>query len=157
MQNNHSQNIRIQKEKRNISKYTGLLYSRILLLFCLFALLAVLQPAPFYIFIFLLLCPWILSSIAASRQNSQEILLSFCAKKFYYTPVKLSIEKHIGNCIIMLLAIWQILFPPSNESFSIIRQAPAFLLLLYLICRIVTTIITRQVIHWMYKNLILLD
>lgn len=157
MKNNHSQQIQILKEKQSISKYTGLLYGRILLLFCLFALLAVLQPAPFYIFIFLLLCPWVLSNIAASKQKSHELLLPFCAKKFYYTPIKLVIEKHIGNCIIILLGIWQIVFPPSNESFSIIRQAPAFLLLLYLICRIAVTIITRQMIHRIYTKLILLD
>lgn len=157
MKYSNSKKVQILKEKQNISKYTGLLCGRIFLLFCLFALLAVLQPAPFYIFIFLLLCPWVLSTIASSRQKPQKILLSFCAKKFYYTPIKLAIEKHIGNCIIILLAVWQIVFPPFNESFSIIRQAPAFLLLLYLICRIAATIITRQMIHHIYTKLILLD
>lgn len=157
MKSSHSKNIQILKEKRNISKYAGLLYSRIFLLFCLFALLAVLQPAPFYIFIFLLLCPWVLSNIATSKQKPQDVLLSFCAKKFYYTPIKLMIEKYIGNCIIILLVIWQIVYPPSNESFSIIRQAPAILLLLYLICRIAATAITRQMIHRFYSKLILLD
>ena len=45
MKNSNSKKVQILKEKQNISKYTGLLCGRIFLLFCLFALLAVLQPA----------------------------------------------------------------------------------------------------------------
>lgn len=157
MKNSNSKNLQIIREKQNISKYTGLLYGRILLLICLFSLLTIVSPSSFYLFVFLLLCPWIFSNIMTSKQKTQEILLPFCAKKFYYTPAKLTVEKYIGNCIIILLAVWQLLFPPSIESFPIIRQTPAFLLLLYLICRIAVTVITRQMIHRIYTNLLLLD
>ena len=154
---NNSQNIIIQKEKQNISKYTGLLYSRIFLLFCLFVLLAVLPSAPFYFFVFLLLCPWIFSNIATSRHKSQTLLLSFGAKSFYYTPINLSVEKSIGYCIVLLLVIWQIVFPPTEAAFPILRLVPGFLLLLYLIFRITATAIARRMIHRIYTKLLLLD
>lgn len=157
MQIKQSQNTQIIIEQKNISKYTGLLYGRIFLLISLLLLLIVLQPTPFYLFVFLLLCPWIFSNILSARMETPEILLTFCAKKYSYTPVKLTIEKYIGNCTILLFIIWQLLFPPKTILFPVLRLTPGLLLLLYLICRIITTFITQKKIRQLYTELILLD
>lgn len=145
----------VMADKRNISRYTGLLYSRIVLLVCLLFLTIAVQPIPLYLFAFLLLCPWIFSNIPGKKSNSPQVLLTFCAKKYSYTPVRLTVEKYIGVCTILLLVAWQLLSPPATGS-SILRLAPGFLLLLYLLCRILATAVTRRRIHRLYTELLLL-
>ena len=153
----HKKQSQVIREQRNISKYTGLLCGRIMLMVCFFVLFIILQPTAFYFLVFLLFCPWILSHFFEKKQKAPELLLNSCAKKYFYTPNSLAVEKIIGTCIVLLLSFWQLLLAPKESMFILLRLAPGLLLLFYLVCRILTTAIVRQRIHRSYMELTLLD
>lgn len=144
-------------DQRNISRYTGLLYSRLLLMGTLFALLIFLQPVSFYFLVFLLFCPWLLRHFFEKKGGSAKPVLNYCAKKYFYTPARLKAEQIMGNSIVLLLSFWQLLAAPKASSFLSLRLAPGILLLIYLICRISAATIVRQKIHRLYMELTLLD
>lgn len=150
------QNINVPKgqilhEQRNISKYSGLLYGRIFLLPCLFLFIVPLGPVPAYLFAFFLLSPILLGNLLENKKDAEPILLGSCAKKYRYTAVRLSIEQHIGRIAVLLLAAWQFYIPSSLAVY--LHLAPASLLMLYLLCRIIITAVIRHNIHSYYMEL----
>ncbi|RKI42968.1 hypothetical protein D7V86_00260 [bacterium D16-51] len=151
MQNNNISKGQILHEQRNISRYTGLLYGRIFLLPCLFLFIVPLGPVPAYLFAFLLLAPVLLCSLLENKENAEPVLLDSCAKKYRYTAVRLSVEQHTGRIAVLLLAAWQFYIPSSLAVY--LHLAPAALLMLYLIWRIISTAITRHNIHSYYMEL----
>lgn len=156
MQQKNTSKEQIIREQRNISKCAGLLYSRILLLICLFFLIIPLQPASLYLFIFFFLIPWIVSNSLTSKKEAEPILLCSCAKKYHYTSIQLSVEQHIGRIAVLLLAVWQLSVTHSSVT-AYLQLTPGVVLFLYLVCRISTTIIIHHKIHRYYMDLISLE
>ena len=145
----------IMREQRNISKYAGLLCGRILLLFGLFLLIIPLSPVAAYLFAFFLLIPWLLSNTLERKKTTAPAILNSYAKKFHYTSIHLSVEQSIGRIAVFLLASWQ--FFLSGPIAIYLQLAPGILLLLYLLCRIISTSIIRHNIHSYYMELRSLD
>ena len=145
----------IMREQRNISKHAGLLCGRILLLGGLFLLIAPLPPVSVYLFVFFFLVPWLLSNILESKKTAAPPILSSYAKKFHYTPIHLSVEQAMGRIAVFLLASWQFFISGSIAVY--LHLAPGILLLLYLLCRIISTAIIRHKIHSYYMDLRSLD
>lgn len=151
------QNAQIYREQRNISRYTGLLISRIILMVCLFFLLVVLRPFSFYFFALLLLYPWIIANILTEKKKFPKILLASCAKKYFYTPEKFTAEKQLSYYIIFALIVWQAYLNTKPLDIVFLNPAPGFLLLIYLISRIAATAITSRNIHNYYISMEILD
>ncbi len=151
------QNAQIYKEQRNISRYTGLLISRIILMVCLFFLLVVLRPFSFYFFALLLLYPWIIANILAEKKKFPKTLLASCAKKYFYTPEKFTAEKQLSYYIIFALVVWQAYINTKPLDIVFLNPAPGFLLLIYLISRIAATAITSRNIHNYYISMEIWD
>lgn len=149
--------VQIEKEQRAISKYTGLLFARIILMICLFFLLLFMRPFSFYFFALLLLYPWIVANILSEKKQFSKILLISCAKKYYYTPAKFTAEKQLSYYTIFALVVWQMYINPNALEFGILHLAPGVLLLIYLISRIFITALTHREIHNYYTNLEILD
>lgn len=147
----------IVKEQRNISKYAGLLFARIVLLICMFFILVPLRPTSFYIFAFLAIYPWAMSNFFFNTKKAAATRLTFCARKYFYTPARLDAEKNTGVGAILFLAAWQINLTMKPPAIQILQLAPGFLLLLYLICRIFATAVIRHRIHRYYATLEILD
>lgn len=141
----------IIKEQRNISKCAGLLCGRLLLLFGLFLLIVPLSPVAAYLFAFFLLTPWLLSNILENRKTPVPVSLNSCAEKYHYSSIHLSVEQNIGRIAILLLAAWQFYIPDSIAIY--LYLAPGSLLMLYLLCRIISTMIIRHSIHSYYMEL----
>lgn len=141
----------IQKDAKNISRYTGLYTARIILLICLFFLLPFLAPT-LYIFIYVGAFPWILESFFLKKYTSGEVILKFSAKKYRYTPIRYAAEKYAAGFIILFLAVWQIFV--GHEA---LHYAPGLLLLLYLLVRFFTTRVIRHKIHLSYTELTILE
>lgn len=151
------QNAQIYREQRNISRFTGLLISRIIIMVCLFFLLVVLRPFSFYFFALLLLYPWIIANILAEKKTFPEILLASCAKKYSYTPEKFTAEKQLSYYIIFALVVWQAYINTKPLDIVFLNLAPAFLLFIYLISRIVATTVTSHNIYNYYISMEILD
>lgn len=143
----------ILKERRNISKYSGLLCGRLFLMACLLFLSCFLLPVTIYFFAFLLLFPWAFSNILSSKKHTQpDIFLKSCADKYFYTPVRMTVEKLTGNFTILLLVLWQLQITQSGRT-GFFVLAPALCLFAYLLSRIFSTFIIRGKIHQFYLNL----
>ncbi len=142
----------ILKERQNISKYTGLLRGRMVLLACLVLLFVPLSPVSIYLFAFFFVAPWAVSDIIAGKNSPQPLLLQSCAKKYHYTQAKFITEQCFGYFTVLLLAVWQITLKGSYLT-ALFRTAPTFVLLLYMVCRIAGTILTRRNIHNYYMTL----
>ena len=151
------QSIQIYREQRNISRYTGLLVSRIILMVCLFFLLIFLRPFSFYFFALLLLYPWIIANILSGKKKYQKTLLASCAKKYFYTPERFTAEKQLSYYIIFALVVWQATLNTKPLDITFLNPAPGFLLLIYLISRILVTTIASHNIHKYYTNMEILD
>jgi hypothetical protein len=141
----------IIREKRNISKYAGLRYSRFFLVICLFFLSVPLRPTSIYLFAFFFLVPWIVSTILADKIANVPVFLESCARKYHYTSLHFSVERCIGRIAVLFLVAWQLSLSRSSVS-SYLLFAPGILLLFYLLCRIVSTAIIRQQIHHYYTD-----
>lgn len=153
MQSDNIQSIQINKEKRNISKYVGLVFGRIVLLAGLFILFFFLLPISVYLFAYFLLFPWIFSNILASRSKEiSPLFLDSCAKKYFFTPSRYRAEKFTGKAIIFFLIIWQISLNRTLSYPVIIQIAPAIILLIYLLSRMICTMTIRKKIHRYYMN-----
>lgn len=157
MPENNSQTIQINREQRNISKYAGLFFARLTLLVCLFFLLPFLLPNSFYVFVYIGAFPWILVNFFLSKCNSSEIILKSFAKKYAFTQTKLIAEKYTGNLTILFLVTWQLFINPDAITFESLQLAPGFLLLIYLLTRIIVTAVVKRKIHNYYTELIILD
>lgn len=157
MQEQQLQAIQIAKDERNISKYIGLFIARLVLLVCLFCLLAFMLPVSFYLFVYVGVFPWILSNFFFTKYHSPDIVLKFCAKKYSYTAIKLAAEKAAGNVTIFLLFLWQLFLNLDSLSFEALRFAPGLLLFVYLVTRITVTAIMRHKIHNFYTELLILN
>lgn len=151
------QNTQIYREQRNISRYTGLLISRITLMVCLFFLLIFLRPFSFYFFALLLLYPWIISNILTGRKKFPKPLLASCAKKYFYTPERFTAEKQLSYYIIFALVVWQAHINTKPLDIVFLNPAPGFLLFIYLISRILATAITSRNIYNYYTSMEILD
>lgn len=148
---------RILTEQRNISRYAGMIIARAILLLCLFILLIPLQPFSFYTFFILFLYPLIQTLILEEKHIAMPVLLSSCAKKYFYTPERYLAERRTSYVLLFLLVLWQILFNTNPPIDSLLHPAPAILLFLYLLCRIFITIIIKHQIHHFYSTLEILD
>lgn len=139
---------KIKKEASDIGKCAGLTCSRIALLVCLLFLFLPMRPTSIYLFTLAAIFPWILTNILAGRQaDSQQIALPFCAKKYFYTPARYLAEKYSGNGLVICLATWQIVAGNSQNLQGVWKIAPALCLLVYCLCRLVSTIIFRRKIR----------
>ena len=153
MNNTSQQYTQILREQRNISKYSGLLCGRLLLMACLLLLSYFLLPVTMYFFAFLLLFPWVFSNILSSRKrNRPDILLASCAERYFYTPARMTIEKFTGNFTILLLILWQMQVIQSERT-DLFVLAPALCLFAYLLSRIFGTLLIRSKIRQFYLNL----
>lgn len=153
MQTDTIQSIEINKEKREISKYAGLVFGRVLLLIELFFLLFLLRPVSIYLFTFFLLFPWIFSNILSSKsEEAKQPLLFSCAKKFYYTPFRYRAEKLTGKMILFFLVVWQISLNQTISYPVLLQLAPGIILLTYILGRIICTVMMRRKIHLYYTN-----
>lgn len=151
--NTTSKYTQIRREQHSISKYSGLVCGRLLLMGCLLLLSCFLLPVTMYFFIFLLLFPWVFSNILNSRsRNKQDILLVSCADRYFYTPARMTMEKFTGHLTILLLILWQLQISQSERT-DLLILAPALCLLAYLLSRILGTLIIRNKIHQFYLNL----
>lgn len=139
-------------EQRNISKCAGLLCGRVLLLFLLFFLILYSGPDYAYFFAFLLILPWVFTNILEAKTQEKTIILYSSAQKFFYTNARFIVEQQIGRCIILLLTFWQLIARPASQA-DFMSFAPGILLLLYLLCRIFSTLFIRHEIHKYYFNL----
>lgn len=146
---------KILREQRNISKCAGLRYGRILLLVCLLFLFIPLRPVSIYLFALFFLVPWILSNIIADKKKAEPILLGSCAKKYHYDSIQLMMEQLMGRAAVFFLAVWQVFVSRSVPAF--LQLAPGIILLLYLLCRITSTMIVRRQIHHYYTRLLSLE
>lgn len=154
---NHLQNAQVHQEQRNISRYTGLLISRIILMVCLFFLLVFLRPFSFYLFALLLFYPWIIANILAEKKKFPKTLLASCAKKYFYSPEKFTAEKQLSYYIIFALVVWQIYINKKIFDIALLNLAPGFLLFIYLISRILSTAIASHNVHNYYTSLEILE
>ncbi|MCD7825038.1 MAG: hypothetical protein LUH14_03635 [Clostridiaceae bacterium] len=148
----------VHRERQAISRHAGLLFGRCALLICLFFLFIPLRPTSSYIFAFAVLFPWIYGNILDTKSPADNTLILSCsAKRFFYTPNRFRAEKLTKNCMIFFLAVWQVVLNRQPTNYPVWSQlAPAFCLLLYLLCMITSTIIIRRKIHKYYTELLFL-
>lgn len=142
----------IQKEKRYISKYSGSVIARTVLLFFLFICIPFLARTSLFLFIFFLLFPPIFSSILTERSKSNvTVLLESCAKKFNFTFSRYRAENITKNFIIFSLVVWQVV--NNQRDIAILLQLiPGILLLIYILSTMIATMIMRNKIHKYYMN-----
>lgn len=149
---------KIRQEASDIGKCAGLTCSRIALLVCLLFLILPMRPTSVYLFTLAALFPWVFANILEGKQaGAQQILLPFCAKKYYYTPARYLAEKYSGNGLVICLVAWQFASGNSQTLEGIWKIAPALCLLVYCLCRLVSTIIFRRKIHRDFFELRLLE
>ncbi len=148
----------IQREGVEIGKYAGLICSRLALLLCLLFLILPMRPTSIYLFALTALFPWIFTNILEGKKpESQKIYLSFCAKKYSFSPSRYLAEKCSGTILIICLIAWQVSASRSSSLEEIWKMAPAFCLLAYCLCRLVSTLIFRRKIRKDFFDLKLLD
>lgn len=152
------QNQEIRKEGAEIGKCAGLICGRLALLVCLLFLILPMRPTSIYLFALAAIFPWVFANILEGKSiGSQKIALSFCAKKYSYTPARYLSEKCSGIGIIICLAAWQAAASRSSGLEGIWKIVPALCLLVYCLCRLISTIIFRRKIRQEYFDLKLLD
>lgn len=154
-----SQKRQVQEEVRQISKYIGLLISRIFLLVCLLLLFYTFRPTSIYLFAFGVAFPPFFASLFQRQTKKTEttLLLDSCAKMYYYTPERFRSELYTGHIFVLGLLLWQ-LYLGTNHTFAFpLSIAPGLILLGYLLCRIISTKIFQHKIKNYYRNLRILD
>lgn len=145
--------LQIRSEKRNFSKYLGLLVSRILLLLELFLLLFVTLPTPAYLLVFLVLFPWIYSNLSVcQKENAVPLCLSSLADTLFYTPARYKSEHITGNIAMFFLIVWQLSLNRYSDLAVFLHLAPSLCLLSYWIIRILTTLIAQRKINSYYTD-----
>ena len=148
----------IKREASDIAKCAGLTCSRIALFLCLLILLYPMRPSSVYLLAITGIFPWVLGNILETKEvGRQKITLTFCAAKYLYTPARYLSEKCTGIGLILLLIAWQISVTRSTRLDSIWKIAPACCLLIYCLCRIISTIVFRRKIRHEYFHMELLD
>lgn len=149
---------KIRKEASDIAKCAGLICSRLALLLCLIILLYPMRPTSIYLFAITAIFPWIFGNILEGKQSgSPQLALSFCARKYLYTPARYLSEKCTGWALIILLAAWQFSVTGSSRLQGVWKIAPACCLLVYFLCRLISTLIFRRKIHREYFDMRLLE
>lgn len=158
MQNNKEYYHKIRKESSDIAQYAGLVTGRLVLLACLCIVMFPLRPVSIYLIAICALFPWIFSIILSEKHpEAQEISLYFCAQKYRYQPNKFLSEKCTGYGIMILLAVWQFSIKNASDKYGIWYLAPAVCLLIYFLCRLISTRIFHRKVRQEYFEMKLLD
>lgn len=144
----------IRKESRMISRNAGMLYSRILLLFCLFLLFFSLRPTSIYLCAAFAFFPSILSTLLSGNDRFKDSpALESCAKKYFFTYHHYIAEKYTGNIILFALVLWQVILMNQDISVPILQKAPVICMLLYLAVRIISAEVIKRQIDRYYADL----
>ena len=150
--------LKIRKEASDIAKCAGLTCSRVALLLCLILLLYPMRPTSIYLLAITAVFPWIFGNILEGKQSSPpQTTLSFCARKYLYSPPRYLSEKCTGWALIIFLAVWQFSVTGSSRLQGIWKISPAGCLLIYCLCRLISTPVFRRKIHREYSEMKLLE
>lgn len=149
---------KIRKEASDIAKCAGLMCSRLALLLCLILLLYPTRPTSVYLLAITALFPWIFGNILEGKQSeSPQLSLSFCARKYLYTPARYLSEKCAGGALVIFLTVWQFAVTGSSRLQGIWKISPAGCLFIYCLCRLISTLVFRRKIHREYFDMKLLE
>lgn len=150
---------KINNELSLISRYTGLKYSKYILM-ALISIIIIYYPTsitPLYIFLASFLTPILLGLIDSTQHNTKDVtedfILLYTAKKRNFTKQKYKNEQYGCVVTILLLFIWQININRQNIYEMPLKTAPALLIIIYITTRIIISIFIKYKIKYNFMNL----
>ncbi len=148
---------KINNELSLISRYTGLKYSKYILLVLLIIVYYPMPATPFYIFLASFFTPVVLSLIDSTHHDAkdatEDFILLYTARKHNFTIQKYKNEQHSYIITLFLLCIWQIKISCQDMYEMPLRAVPALLITVYISTRIIIKIFIKHKIKYNFMNL----
>ncbi len=148
---------KINKELSLISRYTGLKYSKCILLVLLIIIYYPMQATSLYIFLASFFTPIILGLNGSTRQTMQDgtedFILIYTAKKYNFTIQKYKNEYGGFIVTLFLLCIWQININYYNAYEMPLRTVPSLLIIIYITTDIIIGTFIKYKAKYNFMNL----
>lgn len=150
---------KINNELSLISRYTGLKYSKYILMALIFIVIIYYPNSitPLYIFLASFFIPIVLELVKSTHQDTkddiQDFILLYTAKKRNFTKQKYKNEQYGCIVTILLLFIWQFTINRQNIYEIPLKTIPSLLIIIYITTRIIISIFIKYKTKYNFMHL----